>query len=121
MLAELRKADVTIRAPSFGTILSRSVEEGTVIQSASSNVSGGTALFVMANLEEVQIRVLVDETDMGQIKPGLEASVSVEAYPGRTFAGVVEKMEPQAVNQSNVTMFPVIVRLDNRPGSSCPA
>jgi putative ABC transport system permease protein len=120
MLAELRKDDVVIRAPSFGTILSRTVEEGNVIQSASSNVSGGTALFVMANLEEVQIRVLVDETDMGQIEPGLVASVAVEAYPGRTFPGVVEKMEPQAVNQSNVTMFPVIVRLDNRSGLLMP-
>jgi HlyD family secretion protein len=113
MLAELRKADVTIRAPTSGTILSRTVEEGNVIQSASSNVSGGTALFVMADLADVQIRVLVDETDMGQIQPGLECSVQVEAYPGRSFPGVVEKMEPQAVNQSNVTMFPVIVRLDN--------
>jgi HlyD family secretion protein len=115
-LRELQRYDVTIRAPSAGTILTRNVEEGTVIQSASSNVSGGTALFVMADLNEVQIRVLVDETDMGQIRPGLEASVEVEAYPGRVFPGVVEKMEPQAVNQQNVTMFPVIVRLDNRNG-----
>ncbi len=120
MLAELRKDDVTIRAPTFGTILSRTVEEGNVIQSASSNVSGGTALFVMANLADVQIRVMVDETDMGQIEPGLEASVQVEAYPGQTFAGIVEKMEPQAVNQSNVTMFPVIVRLDNSSGLLMP-
>ena len=115
-LRELQRNDVTIRAPSAGTILTRSVEEGTVIQSASGSVSGGTALFVMADLNEVQIRVLVDETDMGQILPGLEASVVVEAYPGRVFPGVVEKMEPQAVNQQNVTMFPVIVRLDNRQG-----
>jgi HlyD family secretion protein len=115
-LRELQRYDVTIRAPSAGTILTRNVEEGTVIQSASSNVSGGTALFVMADLNEVQIRVLVDETDMGQIQPGQETSVAVEAYPGRTFPGVVEKMEPQAVNQQNVTMFPVIVRLDNRQG-----
>ena len=115
-LRELQRNDVTIRAPSAGTILTRSVEEGNVIQSASSNVSGGTPLFVMANLDEVQIRVLVDETDMGQIVAGLEASVVVEAYPGRAFPGIVEKMEPQAVNQQNVTMFPVIVRLDNRQG-----
>ncbi len=113
MLAKLRKQDVTIRAPLAGTILSRNVEEGSVIQSASSNVSGGTALFVMANLKEVQIRTLVDETDMGQIKAGLQASVQVEAYPGQSFPGVVDKIEPQAVNQQNVTMFPVIVRLDN--------
>jgi HlyD family secretion protein len=119
-LRELQRYDVTIRAPSAGTILTRNVEEGTVIQSASSNVSGGTALFVMADLNQVQIRVLVDETDMGQIAPGQETSVQVEAYPGRNFPGVVEKMEPQAVNQQNVTMFPVIVRLDNRAGLLMP-
>lgn len=119
-LRELQKQDVTIRAPAAGTILTRNVEEGNVIQSASGSVSGGTALFIMANLAEVQIRVLVDETDMGQIKAGLEASVQVEAYPGRTFPGVVEKMEPQAVNQQNVTMFPVIVRLDNSSGLLMP-
>jgi HlyD family secretion protein len=119
-LRELQKQDVTIRAPAAGTILKRNVEEGNVIQSASGSVSGGTALFIMANLAEVQIRVLVDETDMGQIKAGLEASVQVEAYPGRTFPGVVEKMEPQAVNQQNVTMFPVIVRLDNTAGLLMP-
>jgi HlyD family secretion protein len=115
-LAELRLSDVTIRAPISGTILTRNVEEGTVIQSASSNVSGGTTLFIMANLEEMQVRTLVDETDMGQISAGLAASVQVEAFPGRTFQGVVEKVEPQATVQQNVTMFPVIVTLDNRQG-----
>lgn len=115
-LAELRLQDVTIRAPISGTLLTRSVEEGTVIQSASSNVSGGTTLFIMANLDEMQVRTLVDETDMGQIQPGLEASIQVEAFPGRTFQGVVQKIEPQAVVQQNVTMFPVIVTLDNRQG-----
>jgi len=115
-LAKLRLSDVRIRAPSSGTILVRNVEEGTVIQSASTNVSGGTALFVLADLQEVQIRTLVDETDMGQIRPGMAATITVDAYPGRTFPGVVEKMEPQAVTQQNVTMFPVIVRLDNRAG-----
>ncbi len=115
-LAELRLQDVTIRAPISGTLLTRSVEEGTVIQSASSNVSGGTTLFIMANLDEMQVRTLVDETDMGQIQPGLEASIQVEAFPGRTFQGSVLKVEPQAVVQQNVTMFPVIVTLDNRQG-----
>jgi HlyD family secretion protein len=115
-LAELRLQDVTIRAPVAGTILQRNVEEGTVIQSASSNVSGGTTLFVMANLDDMQVRTLVDETDMGEIKAGLPATVEVEAYPGRTFEGVVQKVEPQAVVQQNVTMFPVIVYLENRSG-----
>ncbi|HSR41604.1 MAG TPA: efflux RND transporter periplasmic adaptor subunit [Longimicrobiales bacterium] len=115
-LAELQLADVTIRAPLAGTILTRNVEEGTVIQSASQNVSGGTVLFVMASLEAMQVRTLVDETDMGELRAGMNATVTVEAYPDRAFAGVVEKIEPQAVVQQNVTMFPVIVRLENRSG-----
>ena len=113
-LAELRTADVTIRAPLAGTILTRSVEEGSVIQSASQNVSGGSVLFIMAALEQMQVRTLVDETDMGELRAGMDATVRVEAYPDRVFEGVVEKIEPQAVVQQNVTMFPVIVQLDNR-------
>jgi HlyD family secretion protein len=115
-LAELQLNDVTIRAPLAGTILERNVEEGTVIQSASQNVSGGSVLFVMATLEAMQVRTLVDETDMGDLQAGMEATVTVEAYPDRTFVGRVEKIEPQAVVQQNVTMFPVIVTLDNRQG-----
>jgi HlyD family secretion protein len=115
-LAELQLADVNIRAPLAGTIIQKNVEEGTVIQSASSNVSGGTALFVMADLNEMQVRTLVDETDMGDLAPGLETAVRVEAFPDRTFRGVVQKIEPQAQVEQNVTMFPVIVTLDNRGG-----
>jgi len=115
-LAELQLGDVTIRAPMKGTIIQKSVEEGQVIQSASGNVSGGTTLFIMANLDEMQVRTLVDETDMGELRPGMSATVKVEAFPDRTFVGSVEKIEPQAEVQQNVTMFPVIVNLDNRGG-----
>jgi len=115
-LAQLRLEDVTIRAPMAGTILEKNVEEGQVIQSASQNVSGGTVLLIMANLEEMQVRTLVDETDMGEIRDGMRATVTVEADPDRPVIGDVEKIEPQAVVQQNVTMFPVIVRLDNSSG-----
>ena len=115
-LAELRLSDVAIRAPLAGTIIQKSVEEGQVIQSASQNVSGGTTLFLMANLNRMQVRTLVDETDMGDIQAGLPATVRVEAFPDRTFLGTVQRVEPQAVVEQNVTMFPVIVDLDNRAG-----
>ncbi|MDP2959458.1 MAG: efflux RND transporter periplasmic adaptor subunit, partial [Longimicrobiales bacterium] len=115
-LAQLQLSDVTIRAPMKGTIIQKNVEEGGVIQSASGNVSGGTTLFIMANLDNMQVRTLVDETDMGEIRAGLTTNVTVEAFPDRTFSGNVQKIEPQAVVQQNVTMFPVIVTLDNRSG-----
>ncbi len=115
-LSELQLEDVTIRAPMKGTIIQKNVEEGQVIQSASGNVSGGTTLFIMANLDEMQVRTLVDETDMGELRPGMQTTVQVEAFPDRTFRGEVQKIEPQAEVQQNVTMFPVIVNLDNRAG-----
>ena len=115
-LATLRRTDVTIRAPMAGTILEKLVEAGQVIQSATQNVSGGTTLFMMANLDDMRVRTLVDETDMGQLTSGMIATVQVEAFPDRTFQGEIEKIEPQAVVNQNVTMFPVIVLLDNRAG-----
>ena len=120
-LAQLRLRDVTIRAPMAGTILEKNVEEGQVIQSSSQNVSSGTTLLVMADLDVIQVRAFVTERDLGEIMEGMTTSVRVDAYPDRTFVGVVDQIEPQAVVQQNVTLFPLIVRLDNssrllRPG-----
>lgn len=125
-LARERLEDVTIRAPIDGTIIARGtvdssgnideIEEGTIIASASQNVSGGTVLITMADLTEMQLRALVDETDLGRIQPGQTARVTVDAYRDRTFEGYVLKIEPQAVVDENVTMFPVLVRLDNAEG-----
>ena len=115
-LAQLRLDDVIIRSPLAGTVLEKNVEEGQVVQSASQNVSGGTTLVIMADLASMQVRTLVDETDMGEVRAGMQANVTVEAYPELSFIGIVEKIEPQAIVQQNVTMFPVIVQLDNSSG-----
>ena len=64
----------------------------------------------------MQVRTLGDETDMGDVESGMTSRVTVEAYPGRPFVGLVEKIEPQAVVEQSVTMFPVIVQLDNQSG-----
>jgi HlyD family secretion protein len=119
-LARERLGDVTIRAPINGVIISKSVEEGTIIQSASQNISGGSIILTMADLSEMQVRTLVDETDLGKIQAGQQARVTVEAYPGRTFVGRVLKIEPQAIVEQNVTMFPVLVHLENRDGALKP-
>ena len=115
-LAQERMGDVTIQAPISGTVIEKTVEAGMIIASASGNVSGGTTLMRMADLSTMQVRTLVDETDIGKVQPGQVARVQVEAYPSREFVGSVYKIEPQAVVDQNVTMFPVLVRLDNREG-----
>lgn len=112
--ASERLSETTVRSPISGTVIARSVEVGQVISSAVSQVSGGTLLMTLADLNEVQVRSLVDEVDIGRIRAGLPVSIKVEAYPEHPFSGTVLKIEPQAVVQQNVTMFPVLTRIDNR-------
>lgn len=106
--------DATVTAPSAGTIIDKTVSVGQVIASATGSVSGGTTLLKMADLNRVRIRALFNETDIGSVRPGQRSTVTVDAYPDRRFQGTVEKIEPQAVIEQNVTMFPVLVTLDNR-------
>jgi len=114
--AKIQLEDTDIRAPVTGTVIELDIERGTVIASATSNVSGGTTLLKMANLDLIQVNTLVDETDVGKIQPGQDATVTVDAFPNRTFEGQVLKIEPQAQVQQNVTVFPVLVRIHNENG-----
>ena len=111
-----RLEDATVRAPVAGTVIEKTVSLGTVITSATGAFGGGTTLLKMADLGSVRIRALFNETDIGQVQPGQSATVVVDAYPERRFTGTVEKIEPQAVVQQNVTMFPVLVTLQNLEG-----
>jgi len=108
--------DTNVRAPINGTIIEKQVERGQVISSPTNDVGGGTVLLKMADLNLVQVRTLVDETDIGKIQPGQRATVTVDAFPTRPFSGTVLKIEPQAQTEQNVTMFPVLVRIDNKEG-----
>ena len=115
-LAKQRMEDATVTAPVAGTIIEKTVSLGTVITSATGTFGGGTTLLKMANLDRVRVRALFNETDIGQVRGGQTATVIVDAFPDRRFTGAVEKIEPQAVVQQGVTMFPVLVTLDNRDG-----
>ena len=114
--ADIALEDAIVRAPIAGTIIERLVEQGQVISSPMGDVGGGTLLLQMADLSRVRVRMLVDEIDIGKVQPGTIAQVNVAAYPTRTFEGAVLKVEPQASPQQNVTMFPVLIDLDNREG-----
>jgi HlyD family secretion protein len=119
-IARQRLEDATVTAPVAGTVIAKPVSLGQVITSATSSASGGTTILNMADLSKVRMRALVNETDIGQVQPGQQATVTVDAFPNRRFRGVVEKVEPQAVVQQSVTMFPVLISLDNSSGELLP-
>ncbi|HTL95161.1 MAG TPA: efflux RND transporter periplasmic adaptor subunit [Gemmatimonadaceae bacterium] len=118
--AQIALEDARIAAPIAGVVIEKDVSLGQVISSATNNAGGGTLLLQMADLGQVMDSTLVSESDIGNVKPGQKATVKVDAYPNRAFTGTVEKIAPQATVQQSVTMFPVLIRLDNKDGALMP-
>jgi HlyD family secretion protein len=118
--ARIAVDDTDIRAPVSGTIIAKPVERGQVISSPTQDFGGGTLLLTMADLGAVRIRALIDETDIGKVRPGMAARVTVAAYPNQPFDGEVTKIEPQAVVEQNVTMFSVLISIQNPEGLLMP-
>lgn len=112
--------EATVRAPVAGTIIEKPVALGQVIASGTGTAGGGTTILRMADLTKIRVRALVNETDIGKVRPGLPTTVTVDAYPDRPFMGTVEKIEPQATIQQSVTMFPVLISIDNIGGLLMP-
>ncbi len=118
--ARIAVDDTDIRAPVDGAVIEKPVEKGQVISSPTQDFGGGTLLMKMADLSAVQVRALIDETDIGKVSAGMLAKVTVAAYPNQPFDGEVVKIEPQAVVDQNVTMFAVIVSIRNSDGLLLP-
>lgn len=112
--AEERLEDTEIRSPMNGLVLRKLVEEGQIISSGVTNVSGGTTIVQVAQMDSVYVVADVDETDIGQIQLGQRVEVEADAYPDMKFKGVVEKIAPIATVDQNVTVFEVTTRIDNR-------
>lgn len=105
--------DTIIRSPISGLILKCNVEEGQIIASGVSNVSGGTALMQIAQTDSVYVVADIDETDIGTVEIGQKVSVEADAFPDLTFHGEVLKIAPTALVQQNVTVFEVTTKVDN--------
>jgi len=105
--AERRLAETRIVAPMSGTVLSVAVERGTIVSSAMTNVSGGTALATIADLTDLRVIGAIDEGQIGRVQVGHPVSIRVDAYPDRTFTGRVERVSPLGKTVSNVVTFDV--------------
>lgn len=81
-LAEIQLGYTQLKSPFEGTIMNRNVEPGEVVAS-------GREVFSLADLSEVELKIFVDETDMGKVKPGQHAKVKIDTFPGKTYEGTV--------------------------------
>lgn len=114
--AKDRLEDTEIKAPIDGVVLTRPVEVGQIISSGTTTVTGGTLLCDIANMSQVYVAALVDETDIGRVQVGLRCDVRPEAYPNHPLHGEVLRIAPQARVEQNVTMFEVTCLVSNEDG-----
>lgn len=110
---DLRNA--TIRAPIRGTVLSRDVEVGSPVSSILNLGANGSLVMTLGDIQRVFVRGKVDEADIGRVRVGMPARISVETFKDRKFEGRVTLISPLGVEKDNVTTFMVEVSIDN-PG-----
>jgi len=109
-----RLAETKIKAPIDGIILERLVQPGQIVASGTNSVSGGTTLLKIADLSRLFVRVKVDEADVAKLTPKMAVRITADAMPGKTFGGRVLRVSPQGSIESNVTVFQVIVEVDEQ-------
>jgi len=115
-----------IRSPVSGVVLARQVEPG---QTVAASFNTPTLFVIAEDLSAMQLRVSVDEADVGQVRRGQKATFTVDAYPGRAFPASVERValasnstatssqQQQAAQQgAAVINYEARLSVDNRGG-----
>ena len=102
--ARLDLVNAELVAPAAGTVLRVNVDE-------SDRISAGTVAITLADLSQLQLTIDVAEVDIPKISVGQLADVTIDAFPGRVFAGMISTIEPSSSTQEGVIDYPVTVRL----------
>lgn len=100
-----------ITAPVSGVIANKTATVGQV-------VSPGSPLMSVENLDQVYAQVNIEQKELGRVKIGQKAEITVDAYPEQVFSGVVEIINPQAGSSNR--MFRTKIKIDNKDGSLKP-
>jgi HlyD family secretion protein len=87
-LAGTQLGYMELKAPFKGIITGRNVEPGEV-------VSPGQEVFSLADLSSIELKIYVDETEIGKVKPGQDADVTVDTFPEKVFKGKVSFISPE--------------------------
>jgi HlyD family secretion protein len=99
-----------IHSPINGTVIQRNVEEG---QTVAASLQAPVLFVIAEDLSKMEIHAQVDESDIGMIKEGQKVTFTVQAYPDKTFNGVVRQIRLQPTTVQNVVNYTVIIDAAN--------
>jgi membrane fusion protein (multidrug efflux system) len=109
--AELRLERSVIEAPISGVALSRELEPGEV-------VSPGAPITELYRVDRLKAVAGIPENDIAAFRIGGEATIEVDAFPGRVFEGRIHLIGPAAMGPSRT--FPTEIAIDNPKGELRP-
>jgi HlyD family secretion protein len=108
--AELNLAYTDITSPKDGTVISRSVDVG---QTVAASLQAPTLFLIAEDLRKMQVDTSVAEADIGKLQPGMQATFTVDAYPGERFAGKVRQVRNAPQTVQNVVTYDAVIDVDN--------
>jgi HlyD family secretion protein len=108
--AKINLAYATIYAPINGVVIDRKVNVG---QTVAASFSSPTLFTIANDLRRMQVETTVDESDIGRVSIGQEATFTVDAYADEKFSGTVSqiRLAPQSIQ--NVVNYIVIIDVAN--------
>lgn len=92
--------DTVITSPMDGVVIGEPMKEG---ETVSQGLSSQMVIVTVADLSSMRIELLVDETDIGEVAVGQKVEFTVDAYPNRTFHGVVSDISKKQYSASGST------------------
>ncbi|MDK1374735.1 MULTISPECIES: efflux RND transporter periplasmic adaptor subunit [unclassified Sinorhizobium] len=99
-----------IHSPVDGVVVDRSIEVGQIV---AASLQAPTLFTIAKDLRDMQVNMLIDESAIGRISPGLRVEFTVDAYPGRNFGGSVEQVRLSPTTSQNVVTYTVVVKAPN--------
>lgn len=101
----------TIVSPINGVVISRNVDIG---QTVAASLQSPTLFTIAEDLRKMQVDTNVAEADVGKLRPKMDVTFTVDAYPSERFHGVIRQIRnaPQAVQ--NVVTYDAVIDVDNR-------
>ncbi len=107
---EVNVGHAIITAPIDGTVIARNVDVG---QTVAASLQSPTLFEIAADLSKMQVKVSIDEADMGRVHAGQPVTFTVDAYPNEVFRGTVIQVRLQPTVVQNVTTYSSIVSVAN--------
>jgi HlyD family secretion protein len=101
--AKRNLSDATLTAPFDGLITAVNITAGG---------AGGANAITLADIRQLHVAVLVDETEIANVKVGQEAQVTLDALNGVTLTGTVDNIDPTGTVSNGVVNYSVRVKLD---------